>query len=95
MWGRLLLLLSSSLRVGGPSSTRLVYLTTGLSGCFAALVTTGVLCGMYIAKGTVDDGFATASAGMWIAILGFAAGAQRHKNQADAQASATTYEVRP
>lgn len=68
---------------GTPSTTKIVYITAGLWGTYAALLMTFALAGVYVFTGHCDTAFATAMGSLWIGVWGFATSAQKHKAEQD------------
>lgn len=65
------------------STTKIVYLTSGLLGTYSALLMTAGMVGVYIFGGTCDPTYAAATGALWVAVFGFAMRAQNHKASTD------------
>lgn len=83
MFRKLLTHLRLSTLPGGPSSTKIVYLSTGVGGILAATLMTWAFCWVYVSKGIADGGFAAALSALWATSYGFVTNAQNKKAEAD------------
>lgn len=73
-------LLADAVRGLGPSSTKVVFLATGLAGVLASLVLTFVFCWVYAAHRVADAAFAGAVASAWAVAYGFVSGVMHRRN---------------
>lgn len=67
----------------GVSSTKLVYLWSGVGGAISAILLTLGFIGHSFYKGAADLVFAGAVGAMWVAVFGFATNAQNNKAKMD------------
>ena len=65
------------------STTKIVYIASGLGGALSALFLSLGMLSVYIWKGTCDATYATACGALWVAVFGFATTAQNHKASTD------------
>ena len=72
-----------SISPGGPSTTKIIFLSTGFAGLIAAMAMSLSLCVAYLWKGVANDAFAAATASVWVVAYGFVSGVQNKKNAAD------------
>lgn len=74
----------------GASTTKQVYLWTGICADFSAVVMTLTFCGVYIGTRKADPVFGAAVGAMWLAVFGFATSAQNIKAKFDKELDLAT-----
>ena len=70
---------------GRPSSTKLIYVSTGLAGLCCAVLMSLVFCAVYVWKRVADAAFAASLGAMWTVAYGFVSNAHNKLNAADSQ----------
>ena len=74
----------------GASTTKQVYLWTGICADFSAVVMTLTYCVVYIGTRKADPVFGAAVGAMWLAVFGFAMQAQNIKARFDKELDLAT-----
>lgn len=65
----------------GVSSTKLVWLSTGLLSCYCAALATVAGVGVYVALQVADGVYWTAVGALWVNAVGFVTSAKKHQTQ--------------